>query len=595
MSVPLLEVKKEEWDSEITDESDSPEDDQETTGGKRRSKVWDHFDLLPPNKVRCLLCTQILSYTNNTSSMLRHVRAKHDVCQQQLVHNDNGHSSVSKKKMLDDAIVDMIIRDGQPFTVVEGEGFTNLMKISDPQYKLPSRESVKAMVEERYQKNRKTAAEDLKKASAVSLTADMWTSRNMDAYLGVSCHYLADSLDLTTVLLGVRYFPETPTAAHIAEATSNLMAEWEINDKVCAMVTDGARNIVESVNQLRIPHTHCFAHLLNLVVKKSISQTPQLDSMRRKACQIVAHFKSSRTAKEYLAVTQANMGMPLLGLVQEVEARWNSTFAMFQRLHEQREPLAAVLASLPTNLTSFSAEEYECISQCLKVLKPFNQATVELSEESWVSGSKMIPITKMLHHIITVECDQMNEGVGATLANHLKNNIKKKLGGFEKMTTLSKATILDPRFKQVAFCNPSDAQAAVEKLSQECVSLIETSDETPPQAAADASSVNLWALLDNHVVSQYQQKPASASATAEVQRYLKEQHLPRWEDPLKYWDSRKTHYPILHKLAKKYLCIPASTVPCERIFTKAGELVSQKRSQLKRTTVEKLLFLNKNL
>uniref|UniRef100_A0AAV2MRK3 BED-type domain-containing protein n=1 Tax=Knipowitschia caucasica TaxID=637954 RepID=A0AAV2MRK3_KNICA len=119
MSVPLLEVKKEEWDSEITDESDSPEDDQETTGGKRRSKVWDHFDLLPPNKVRCLLCTQILSYTNNTSSMLRHVRAKHDVCQQQLVHNDNGHSSVSKKKMLDDAIVDMIIRDGQPFTVMK--------------------------------------------------------------------------------------------------------------------------------------------------------------------------------------------------------------------------------------------------------------------------------------------------------------------------------------------------------------------------------------------------------------------------------------------------------------------------------------------
>lgn len=140
----------------------------------------------------------------------------------------------------------------------------------DPLYKLPSRKCVKAMVEERYQKNKKKAAEDLKKATAVSLTADMWTSRNMDAYLGVTCHYLSDSLDLSTVLLGVQYFPTTHTAAHIAEAASGLMTEWGITNKVCAMVTDGARNIVASVNQLKIPHIHCFAHLLNLVVKKNL-------------------------------------------------------------------------------------------------------------------------------------------------------------------------------------------------------------------------------------------------------------------------------------------------------------------------------------
>lgn len=78
-------------------------------------------------------------------------------------------------------------------------------------------------------------------------------------------------------------------------------------------------------------------------------------------------------------------------------------------------------------------------------------------------------------------------------------------------------------------------------------------------------------------------------------RYLKEQILTRAEDPLKYWVARKTLYPTLWKLACKYLCIPASSVPCERIFSKAGELVSQKRSRLKPATVEKIIFLNKNL
>ncbi|KAK7933955.1 hypothetical protein WMY93_004851 [Mugilogobius chulae] len=123
--------------------------------------------------------------------MLTHLRARHNTDQRQQSTtgpcNSAQYPDMSKKKMLDEAAVDMIIKDGPPFSMVQGEGFTNLMKILDPLYKVPCRKTVKTMVEERYQQNKKQAEEDLKKASAVSLTADMWTSRNMDAYLGVTC------------------------------------------------------------------------------------------------------------------------------------------------------------------------------------------------------------------------------------------------------------------------------------------------------------------------------------------------------------------------------------------------------------------------
>ena len=39
--------------------------------------MWEHFDLVSPNKVQCLQCPVNLAYCNNTSSMLRHLRAKH--------------------------------------------------------------------------------------------------------------------------------------------------------------------------------------------------------------------------------------------------------------------------------------------------------------------------------------------------------------------------------------------------------------------------------------------------------------------------------------------------------------------------------------
>ncbi|XP_056090727.1 uncharacterized protein LOC130070380 [Rhinichthys klamathensis goyatoka] len=70
-----------------------------------------------------------------------------------------------------------------PFTIVEDEGFRAFVKKLDPSYVLPSRKVLKAMVSERYDKAKEKTMEDLQKAEFVSLTANMWSSINMDGYL----------------------------------------------------------------------------------------------------------------------------------------------------------------------------------------------------------------------------------------------------------------------------------------------------------------------------------------------------------------------------------------------------------------------------
>lgn len=75
------------------------------------------------------------------------------------------------------------------------------------------------------------------------------------------------------------------------------------------------------------------------------------------------------------------MGMLEKKLIQEVETRWNRTFAMLQRLHKEREPFGAALASLSSDLIPFGVKENETDEQCLMVLGHFTKPLQNYQKE----------------------------------------------------------------------------------------------------------------------------------------------------------------------------------------------------------------------
>ena len=48
-------------------------------------------------------------------------------------------ASPPKQAIIDEAVIEMIERDMQPFSVVKDKGFRNLVKTLDPRYQLTSR------------------------------------------------------------------------------------------------------------------------------------------------------------------------------------------------------------------------------------------------------------------------------------------------------------------------------------------------------------------------------------------------------------------------------------------------------------------------
>ena len=283
---------------------------------------------------------------------------------------------MDRKQQLDEALVNMVVKDSQPFSIVEDGGFKAFVALLDPTYTMPSRKAVKNMVFRKYEEEKTKAKAAMQKVQAVSLTSDMWTSINMEAYLAVTCHYVDDTSKLATVLLGVLPFPETHMAVNISAAMRSLMEEWDIESKVASIVTDAGANMIACVRMLNLRHALCFAHTLNLVVKKSIDATPGLEDLRTRARKVVTFFRTSTTAKEKLKEVQEQLNRPVMKLIQEVDTRWNSTFLMLQRLFQERQAVGAALATLTTDVTPMSSEDYEATAACLHLLAPFNQATV---------------------------------------------------------------------------------------------------------------------------------------------------------------------------------------------------------------------------
>ncbi|KAL0970153.1 hypothetical protein UPYG_G00237960 [Umbra pygmaea] len=97
---------------------------------------------------------------------------------------------------------------------------------------------------------------------------------------------------------------------------------------------------------------------------------------------------------------------------------------MFQRLYDQREAVGAALSTIRTDITAMSSGENEAICQSLSTLAPFNHATVELSAESNVSASKVIPMVRKIQHQVALKLTGTTNPTAAGLCAKLLGFLK---------------------------------------------------------------------------------------------------------------------------------------------------------------------------
>lgn len=82
----------------------------------------------------------------------------------------------------------------------------------------------------------------------------------------------------------------------------------------------------------------------------------------------------------------------------------------------------------------------------------------------------------------------------------------------------------------------------------------------------------------------------------DLKNYFGLPYQPRQSDPLQWWsDEGKKRFPVMFQLAAKYLSIPATSVPSERVFSTAGQVISDKRNRIGDENARMLTVLHGNL
>ncbi|XP_047038385.1 zinc finger BED domain-containing protein 4-like [Helicoverpa zea] len=512
----------------------------------------------------------------------------------------------SEQERLNRLLMKLFMLDFQPFSIVEDEGFVAFVHGLNPIYQLPSRKYLSnTLLPSMYQQVfNETKTKMTEEAKSVCLTTDCWTSKANESYMAITAHYIDQNYILKSLLLQCEVLPGHHTAINLAAQLRKCASTWNITDKITIVVSDNASNIVSAITtELNWRHFGCYAHSLNLIVKSGLS-VENLQQTITKVKNIVSFYKRSPLATEKFVKYQVQQSEAKTAkkLTQSVETRWNSDFHMLQRFLELREAVTATLPLSNFKGTYLEDNDWKIIQDLQCVLKPFDEVSTRMSGEKYLTGGEVIPITQcLLQTLETLELRELHDVVKLVLKK-LKKETSERFRNLEFSRTLALSTFLDPRFKIFMF--PQHLAEETKKVVIELVaaSIAKTKQLTTPTLATTQNSgsntePSIWNLYRTAIAKIEPKGTPLSRAIAEVQRYLDDDILlmgSEHDTPLQWWKNHEHVYPNLTKLVFTKCCVLATSVPCERVFSRAGTMVSERRTRLGVSKVKQLMFLNVN-
>lgn len=226
----------------------SPDNSQYSNQIVNRSKYWIHFKRINDNLAKCSLCpeeTQLIKTCGNTTNIGRHLRKHHKKQYDQIKIDPISENNLGKfgfkpktykcsDNDIKEVIINHIVQDlkRSSRSIVEEDGFIKIFNLGFPDFKMPCRETVTRLIENKYYATKQLLLKELSSVTSVAITTDGWTAKYSNKCLTtITVHYInpRTQQDLKAVVLDSHDFGfDSKTAENISNQLNSTFVEWNI-------------------------------------------------------------------------------------------------------------------------------------------------------------------------------------------------------------------------------------------------------------------------------------------------------------------------------------------------------------------------------
>lgn len=337
----------------------------------------------------------------------------------------------------------------------------------------------------------------------------------------------------------------------------------------------------------------CFAHTVQLSVQDGLKKIHEASELGRALENVGKIVKSVR---------RSSVAAPLLRkegitLRAAVKTRWNSELTMIEsvlkNVGEVNKAIALLAPDNRRSLRPIHATDVTALNELIDLLQPFAEVTKTTEGDAVVTISSVVPAISYIERSI-----KSAKNAGARYTKHvleaLERSVNERLQQFKTLDNCV-AALLDPSLKKTGLGPERDTEARREVERRFKVLRADkansSGEDTPPNSPTKRR--RMFAFLDEDDTPS-PLKRRRGSARCPVEEYF---GSPRddGQEPLSFWrEMAERECPqarTLAEVAREVLGLTATSASSERLFSVAGNILRDRRLNLRPTTFENLVIL----
>jgi hypothetical protein len=548
-------------------------------------------------------------------------------------------------------LVRLVSTTSVPISIIEKQEFRELIWFLDEKIPIPGRIGLVNECLKYFKESKQEIMSKIENCDIISLGADIWSKRGLsESYLGITAYFYDKTREIKYVLtLGLKLFPHPHKAENIRDQIKSIIEEYGIRyEKIFRVITDNGSNMVKTFKiewldmnecddidiesdedidinegieeidsnvdenefdseetdlnsgfkEIKINRIGCVIHILQCVITVCNKSSPYKEIIKS-ATDLIKKFRQSVKLAEKLKLKTGSV-LPTI-----TPTRWNSLYLQINNLINKKSEITKICSE--ESIDNLRLKEWEAIQEFVKLYKPFNDITNEMSKDIETTISKVCSSLLFLrHHLITFA--EKGSKSGKTCALNLLKELDKRFDHFlniknEKFSDglYIASTFLDPRYARIL---SEEQQNFAKSFIKDHFKQFGRSVSEVEQSVPVAQTSETLSPFESFMETEFSGIPEQA---IDVMLDLDKQLLNWWHfisktklsyklEPLDFWlkDTSTQNFKDLKNIALNILCTPSSTATVERVFSAAGNACIGRRNRLSEKRLEMIVFFKNN-